>query len=432
VIKLGSRRVAIVLVCSALALAAGLVPAQAATTGWRTDATLALRGKETVLEDVAASGPADGWAVGFTAENPGTSLPQPVIRHWTGRAWRLVTLPAEIGRELARQFAVLWAVGAASARDLWIFTDIGGYLRLDGSRWSLGQLPGASEKSGALVLIDAANVFSRTDVWAFGMRLSASGVAAPYSAHYNGRNWSRVSMPGLPGGGLITAVAAVSPDDLWAVDLGLLGLPSPSAAVRSAVARSAVATSPAARLAVARLAAARRRAAAPDSLPPSQVVLHWTAKTGWQDATVQPNLAATDELVSGMGERDGHVWFGGSANNSANGTSSLTAEWTGARWSVKDLPGKASSTQWQLIGMTPDGTGGIWALAASNNSDAERIWHLHGARWSQARPAFGKHPWDLQTLALVPRTHSVWAVGALQRSKSRVDGLIAVDGPTPR
>ncbi len=260
-IKLASRRAAIVLAASALTLAAGLLPAQAATTGWRTDATFAVRGEVSRLIDVAASGPADAWAIGFAAKTNGTSLPQPIIRHWTGRTWRLVTLPAKIGRELARQAAILSVVAAASARHVWIFDGVsGGYLRLDGSRWSLGQLPGASEKSGALVLVDAARVFSGTDVWAFGVRVSGSGVATPYAAHYNGRKWSRVTVHGVAGGGLITAVAAVSSGDIWAVELGLLGLPPPSAAARSAVARSAVAASPAARLAVARL-----RAAASDS-----------------------------------------------------------------------------------------------------------------------------------------------------------------------
>jgi hypothetical protein len=142
----------------------------------------------------------------------------------------------------------------------------------------------------------------------------------------------------------------------------------------------------------------------------------------------QPNLAATEQLVSAVAEPNGDVWFGGSANNTANGTSPLTAEWNGTAWSVKDLPGKASSAAWQLVVMEPDGTGGVWAVAADNNSDAERIWHLRGARWSQARPVSGKHQWELEALALVPHTHSVWGAGAVAAGKSRADGLIAVDG----
>ena len=81
--------------------------------------------------------------------------------------------------------------------------------------------------------------------------------------------------------------------------------------------------------------------------------------------------------------------------------------------------------------MAPDGTGGIWALVA--NTSAERIWHLHGTTWSQAKPAFGKHAWVLEAVAVVPGTHSAWAVGAVQgRTKSSANGLIAVDGSLPR
>jgi hypothetical protein len=440
-IKFASRAAAVVVAGSALTLAVGLLPAQAATAGWRIDTTLALRGEVSLFTDVAASGPADAWAIGLAAKTKGTSLPQTIISHWTGKAWRPVTLPAKTAREWARQGTASSVVGAASARNVWVFGGFpGDYLRLDGNRWSVGQLPGVSKKSGAVVLIDAAEVFSGNDVWAFGARVSASGVATPYAAHYSGGKWSRVTVPDLPGGALMTSVAAVSSRDIWAVETSLSGLSSPpsaavrSAAVRSAVARSVVAASPAERLAVARLRAARRRGAASDSAAASQVVLHWTAKTTWQDAAQQPNLAATDQLVSAVAEPNGDVWFGGSANNTANGTTPLTAEWNGSSWSVSDLPVRASSAEWQLIAMTPDGSGGIWALAQDGNTAAERIWHLHGASWSQVRPAFGKHPWALVALALVPRTHTVWAVGAVligKASKGTADGLIAVDGPLP-
>jgi hypothetical protein len=421
VIKLASRCAAIVAAGSALALAGGLVSAQAATTGWRTNTTVAVRGSQTLLTNVTASSPADAWAVGFSGKDKSTSVPQSVIRRWTGKAWRTVTLPAKVARAWARTAPLDSSVGAASARSVWVFGSFNGsYLRLSGSRWSIGRLPGAgSASSGTLVFVDVVKVFSSTDVWAFGERDLASGSVEPYAAQYNGHKWS---MATVPGSGAITAVAAVSARDIWAVES-----PDSSGLLASTATRSALAASPAARSAAATLRAASSAATAP-------VVLQWTSKSGiWKDAAKQPTLAATDQLVSAVAEPGGHVWFGGSASNSANGTSPLTAEWTGTSWSVKDLPGKASSADWELGSMAPDGTGGIWALAENNASGAERIWHLHGTTWAQARPAFGKHAWILEALAVVPGTHSVWAVGAVQgRSKSSVNGLIAVDGSLPR
>ncbi|HXB46972.1 MAG TPA: hypothetical protein VNW50_04350 [Streptosporangiaceae bacterium] len=429
-IKLASRRAAIVLAGSALTLAVGMVPAQAATTGWRTDATFAVRGKVTIFTGVGASSSSDAWAAGVSAKATATSLP-PVIRHWGGKTWRLVTLPAKIAKRWASQTPVLTFVGVSSARSVWVFNRLqGSYLRLDGSRWSLGQLPGGSAKSGALLEIDAVKVFSGTNAWAFGERTTISGtqvVSAPYAAHYNGSKWAMVTVPGLPsGGGAITAVAAVSANDIWAVESdqgtsGLLAL----AASNPAVAKSAVAASPAARLAAARL-----RAAAPAAVAP--VLLQWTSSGGWQDAAQQPFVAG-DQLTSSVTEPNGDVWFGGSASNSANGTSPLTARWNGTSWSVSDLPGTASSADMQVTAMAPDGTGGIWALTLNSSTGAERIWHLHGTTWSQVKPAFGKHRWELFGLALVPRTHSVWGVGAVQGStKSSANALIAIDGRLPR
>jgi hypothetical protein len=416
VIKLASRCAAVVVAGSALTLAVGLLPAQAATTGWRIETTVAVRGSETLFAGVAASSPADAWATGFSAKDKGTSSPKPLIRHWTGKAWRSVTLPAKVARAWANVAPVDALVGAASARSVWVFGSFtGSYLRLSGSRWSLGQLPGVSEKSGALVLIDAVKVINGTNVWAFGERDSVSGsqeVSAPYAAHYNGHKWAKVTVPGT---GAITAVAAVSSSDIWAVESG-----ESSSVLSSAAANSGLVRSPAARLA----------AAAPAAAPP--VVLQWTPSAGWHKAAQQPTLAVTDLLVSAVAEPGGEVWFGGSADNSAKGASPLTAEWNGTSWAVTDLPGKASSADWQLASMAPDGTGGIWALAANEITGAERIWHLHGTTWSQFSPAFGKRRWILEALALVPGTHSVWAVGTVRAGKSGANGLIAVDGPLPR
>jgi hypothetical protein len=421
VIKLASRSAAVVVAGSALALAAGVIPAQAATSGWRTGTTLAVRGSATLFTCVTASSPADAWAVGFSLKNKGSAPPQPVIRRWTGKAWRPATLPGKVARAWARTAPIDFPVGAASARSVWVFGSLTRrYLRLSGSRWSIGLLPGAGS-ADAVIDVDAVKVFSSTDVWAFGARDDlASGSQEPYAVHYDGHKWSTVTAPGT---GAITAVAAVSSDDIWAVESAES---SPTAAAMSPAVRSALATSPAARSAAARLRAASSPATAP-------VVLQWTSTSGWQDAAQQPALTASDQLVSAVAEPGGHVWFGGSATNSAKGRSPLAAEWNGTSWSAKDLPGKASSADWSLDSMAPDGTGGIWAVAANGTSGAERIWHLHGATWSQARPSFGKHHWVLEALALVPGTHSAWAVGAVQgRSKSSVNGLIAVDGPLPR
>jgi hypothetical protein len=361
-IKLTSRRAAIVLAGSALALAGGLVPAQAATTGWRIDAIFAVQDSLSVLTSVTASSPTDAWATGFIGKPRGISL-KTVVRHWTGKTWRKVTLPPKTATAWAKQDPVFTQVGASSPHSVWIFGGImGRYLRLDGGRWSLRRLPGVGGKAAALVQINAVKVFSGTDVWALGARISFPGrqiVTAPYAAHYNGRKWSRVAVPGLAAGSALVAVAAVSPDDMWAIESAQNGV-----SISSSAAMSSAAMSPGARSSAAVSSAAISSAATPP------VLLHRTASTGWREAAQQPLLAAGDQLSSAAAEPGGDVWFGGSAKNKAKGTAPLAAEWNGTSWSVSDLPMRATSADWQLAGMTPDGTGGIWALAVASNPTA--------------------------------------------------------------
>lgn len=430
-LKLASRRAAIVLAGGGLALAGGLVPAQASSIGWRTDATVAIRGNSTILTSVTAVSGSDAWATGLSANPKGTSL-QTVIRHWNGKTWRSVTLPVKIRAAWAKEGPFITQVGASSARSAWIFGGFtGAFLRLDGSRWRLGRLPGGgTATSGAMVQIDAVKVFSGTNVWAFGERDSFSGtqtVTSPYAAHYNGRRWSRVTVPGLAsGGGAITAVGAVSSSEMWAAESvpSGLGLATQTAATRR------VATRPVATRTVAGLAPAARAAG---STPTAPVVLQYTASAGWHVAAVQPPLAATDQLSSAVADPGGTVRFGGSAQNTANGAMPIVAKWNGAKWSVTELLPRASSDDWQVASMTADGHGGVWALIQDNKTGATRIWHqAHGGVWGPVRPAFGKHQWALLALAQVPRTRSVWAVGAVQASKSTANGLIAVTGPLPR
>ncbi|HEY2314342.1 MAG TPA: hypothetical protein VGH96_12060, partial [Streptosporangiaceae bacterium] len=255
-------------------------------------------------------------------------------------------------------------------------------------------LPGNNAAAGAFVQINATRVFSATNVWVFGgieKITSTQDTTSPYVAHYNGLKWATQTVPGTSA---ITAASAVSSSNIWALE-GSAGPLSVSPAN-----------------------------------PAQPLVLRWTPRAGWHQPASQPTLAAGGKLTSITAEPGGTVIVGGSAPNSAKGTTPLAADWTGGTWSVASLPGTATAAKWELGVLSPDGSGGAWAVADAANRGTERLWHLHGMTWSQVTPGFGK-PWLLLALALVPGTHSVWAVGAIQHSAS-ANGLIAIDGPTPR
>jgi hypothetical protein len=137
---------------------------------------------------------------GFSATGVGNPPQRAVIRHWTGRTWQQVTLPAKIATALTMDGSIDSRLGAASARSVWFFGGVeGDYLRLHRGRWSLGRLPGGGPN--APLVIHAVKVFSPTNVWAFGERDSitaAQEVATPYAAHYSGRRWARAPLPWLP------------------------------------------------------------------------------------------------------------------------------------------------------------------------------------------------------------------------------------------
>ncbi len=395
-----SRRAAIVVAASAIVVTASMLPAQAATTGWRVNAELSAGGSQTVLWGVDAVSARDAWATGV-AQNSKALTFAPVLRHWTGAGWHPVTLPAGVAKAWNNTYPTFTQIAASSAADVWVFNGLPrapAYLHLSGTHWSIGQLPGGTSAENAIEVTAVRDV-GTGNVWAFGARVNLASQAAqavPYAAHFNGRTWTGQT---LPGHGAITAVSAVSASSVWAV----VGLPN--AGISPGLIGGV--TKP--------------------------LVLHWTTKAGWQQAAVQPVLPAGANLTSVLAAPDGTVWIGGSVANGAKGTTAFAAKWTPAApaWTIVRLGGPSGGT-WELVGMAPDGHGGSWGVALATNVKFQpsRLWHLSGATWSRVTPNFGRQVWILTQLAAVPGTASVWGVGAVKAGNA-MNGLIAVDGPVP-
>jgi hypothetical protein len=221
------RRAALVLAGGALALTGIILPAQAATSsGWRVSATFAPgRGRALEMTGIDAVSARDAWAIGLEAKTTGDTPPVTLIRHWNGKSWASVALPAKVAKAWQRDGGFEGELGASSPSNVWIIGSFEGaaYLRLKGTRWSTGTLPG-TDKGTTYVDISSVRVFSSTDAWAFGTRVNFGGttqVGTPYAAHFNGDKWTATTMPsGLTG--IITAASAVSASGIWAVT----GVPS--------------------------------------------------------------------------------------------------------------------------------------------------------------------------------------------------------------
>ena len=98
---------------------------------------------------------------------------------------------------------------AASAANVWVFSDRHQALRWNGRNWiPVARFP-ARYVSGAVVI-------SRFDVWVFGQQYGFSGSAGAW--HYNGQAWARV-----PAARPFEDASATSASDLWAYGATVIG-----------------------------------------------------------------------------------------------------------------------------------------------------------------------------------------------------------------
>jgi hypothetical protein len=162
------------------------------------------------LNGVAAVSPTDVWAVGGDCYGINT-----LIEHWDGTAWSMVASPRlRIGGGDA--WATLYGVAAISSSNVWAvgYQSAGGIQPLvehwDGHVWSV--ISGASP-GGGMSYLTSVSATGPNDVWAVG----GSDPESNLVEHWNGANWSVVSTPQPTRGSSLDSVTAISPTNAWAV-----------------------------------------------------------------------------------------------------------------------------------------------------------------------------------------------------------------------
>jgi hypothetical protein len=190
-------------------------------------------GRSASLAAVAGTAPNDVWAVGkYEATNSPASREDPLIEHWDGRAWSIVPVPS-IGQDQGPDAPRgLIAITPVSAKDIWAlgyYGDNSGpatvsrdvFIHWDGATWKLVPSPQERQTKGISAMEDLSAV-SSNDLWAVGAMENGfgehSGAGSARVEHWDGQRWSRVTAP--TGNVLLTRVAAISSDDLWAVQGG--------------------------------------------------------------------------------------------------------------------------------------------------------------------------------------------------------------------
>jgi hypothetical protein len=269
-------------------------------TSWKDVKAQNLNGGDNVLNDVAAIGTSNAWAVGWSKDAT-------LIEHWDGTAWTALTSPNPGSRKNA-----LAAIDASGPNDVWAVGFQQGTsgahetltLHYNGTAWSAVPSPNVPNASSTLA---AVAVIGPNDVWAAGYSTSATG-SRNLAMHWNGTTWTRVAIPNLGAGdSTITDLAAVSGSDIWAVGYTMT------------------------------------------SDRYLTVAAHWDG-TSWNVVST-PSPATVSVLRGVAAVGTGSVWAVGFVfDRSMNTYRSLTEHWNGTNWSV--VPAAAAATENYLTGVT--------------------------------------------------------------------------------
>jgi hypothetical protein len=172
------------------------------------------------LSGVTSLSPSNAWAVGGMY-NDGPE--GPLVEHYNGTAWTISPTASVPG-------GILTAVRAVSASDIWAIGDApnagtGIVMNCNGTSWTQTTVPAPSGTDWDLTGVSAD---SASDVWAVGFTYNdlatADGVQS-IAEHFNGTSWTLTDLP-VPSGHTYSAIAgvlAISPTDVWATGYSTSG-----------------------------------------------------------------------------------------------------------------------------------------------------------------------------------------------------------------
>jgi hypothetical protein len=331
------------------------------------------------LTGLASVSKNDVWAVGDREEQNSSGQGHPLIEHWNGTRWTIVSGPSAGLYGLSEIAAVsrndVWAVGSAGK---YPYTSIEHW---NGVRWSLSPAPKIFENHGNAVLVGVA-ALSSTDVWAVG-----AAATSTLTEHWNGRRWIAVPRPNpapptgrlLPGP-LLSAAAGTSSSDVWAV--GRYG-----------------------------------------GLPERPLLERWNG--GRWTVITTAGLGHSGGWLSSISALSSHdIWaVGGTEGNSSH---ILIGHWNGTKWSLPSpLAAAATQSRASLFSVAALGPRNVWAVG-STVPDAVGtrpiIVHWNGTRWRYGgSPATGSS--QAQLWAIAGSGNSLWAV-RINGAKGRQTPLI--------
>jgi hypothetical protein len=182
-----------------------------------------------ILKAVAAASKNDIWAVGwYQARIGGTGDENynPLIEHWNGSNWQIIpapTSPASRGPNSPSGNGKLSALSVVSPNDIWAAGEAvmpGGetYLPLlehwDGEQWSVVS---SFPRTGSIKLNGLAAVSAR-NIWVAGENFPSPTTTQGLLAQWDGSRWKLFPFPDVFS---FEYLSASAPDDIWAIDTPL-------------------------------------------------------------------------------------------------------------------------------------------------------------------------------------------------------------------
>lgn len=305
----------------------------------------------------------------------------------------------------------LFAVSGTSARDVWAVGYYGdaqhrgrtSYVRhWDGQRW--GTVNSPTIGGGHLASVAA---ITPDDAWAVG----ASGYeTANLAEHWDGRSWTQSAVPAGSGAyNRLTDVSFLASDYVLAVGFSNTG-EDPAIPHRLLWNGRSWSDAPAAMDGISRIDAQSRKEAWAVGQTPQETTLakHWDGKH-WRTVKT-PNVAASNslKLVEVISPRD--AWAVGTAFMDRM-PRAFFEHWNGTRWTVVDSPLASSWSVVTAISAVSDDD--IWA-SGYNNSDGF-LYHWDGHGWGAVTDPGSARPGSQLRGVYAAAKDQAWSVGSWYR-----------------
>jgi len=248
-------------------------------------------------------------------------------------------------------------------------------------QWSVVPSPNGSSSSN----LSAVAAVSANDVWAVGSSGNQRSGAQTLIEHWNGSSWSVVTSPN-PGSiyNTLYGVTVISAANVWAVGYYV------------------------------------------NTTGVTQTLIeHWNG-TSWSVVKSPSPATGNNELFSVSAASASSIWTVGFLTNNTSQTpvdQTLIEHWNGSSWSVMKSPNPGSSSD-HLNGVAAVSTSDVWAVGNGKTSSGKTlIEHWNGSSWSVVTSPSPGSGGDLRAVAAVS-AGNVWAVGYYSPNSSSIQTLV--------